>query len=239
MWVMYIYGYRYFDPNTGRWPSRDPIEEQGGVNLYAFVGNRSLTAYDILGLDAPYGDIPAAIDGLITLVRWLFDDDAPPTTVVCKCKDDVGKITNLRFSLSIEFPHGDPITIEDPENQIRDFIKDAMVKKTIEAASKIQPFIKAIADATDETKDYIKKYGMAYELISSRTISSISMNAQVHVCAKDQSGEIKWELAQGVGFDNALYSIIDDRHKLADAFKKVMIQTADDLKGNVNTKLGR
>jgi integrase/recombinase XerD len=27
------YGYRYFDPVTGRWPSRDPIEEEGGVNL--------------------------------------------------------------------------------------------------------------------------------------------------------------------------------------------------------------
>lgn len=33
------YGYRYYDPVTGRWPSRDPIGEQGGVNLYGFVGN--------------------------------------------------------------------------------------------------------------------------------------------------------------------------------------------------------
>jgi RHS repeat-associated protein len=31
------YGYRYYDPVTGRWPSRDPIEERGGDNLYAFV----------------------------------------------------------------------------------------------------------------------------------------------------------------------------------------------------------
>jgi hypothetical protein len=33
------YGYRYYDPITGRWPSRDPIEERGGVNLYGFVKN--------------------------------------------------------------------------------------------------------------------------------------------------------------------------------------------------------
>ncbi|MFU8849282.1 MAG: RHS repeat-associated core domain-containing protein [Opitutales bacterium] len=33
------YGFRYYDPVTGRWPSRDPIEERGGLNLYAFVGN--------------------------------------------------------------------------------------------------------------------------------------------------------------------------------------------------------
>ncbi len=33
------YGYRYYNPSTGRWLSRDPIEEQGGLNLYCFVSN--------------------------------------------------------------------------------------------------------------------------------------------------------------------------------------------------------
>jgi RHS repeat-associated protein len=45
------YGYRYMDPLTGRWPSRDPIEERGGVNLYGFVGNNSIYRIDILGLE--------------------------------------------------------------------------------------------------------------------------------------------------------------------------------------------
>ena len=36
---MAYYGYRYYDPKTGRWPSMDPIEEEGGINLYGFVGN--------------------------------------------------------------------------------------------------------------------------------------------------------------------------------------------------------
>jgi RHS repeat-associated protein len=43
------YLYRYYDPLTGRWPSRDPIEEEGGANLYGFVGNRSVKFIDILG----------------------------------------------------------------------------------------------------------------------------------------------------------------------------------------------
>jgi len=43
------YAYRYYDPQTGRWPSRDPIEEEGGINLYGFVGNNTLTAIDLLG----------------------------------------------------------------------------------------------------------------------------------------------------------------------------------------------
>jgi RHS repeat-associated protein len=44
------YGYRWYDPLTGRWPSRDPIEEGGGANLYAFVRNDSTNLVDLIGL---------------------------------------------------------------------------------------------------------------------------------------------------------------------------------------------
>jgi RHS repeat-associated protein len=50
--VMY-YGYRFYDPETGRWPSRDPIEENGGINLYSFVGNDGVNLVDFLGLEEP------------------------------------------------------------------------------------------------------------------------------------------------------------------------------------------
>jgi RHS repeat-associated protein len=48
--ALYYYGYRYYDPVTGRWPSRDPMEESGGLNLYGFVGNAGLADLDMLGL---------------------------------------------------------------------------------------------------------------------------------------------------------------------------------------------
>jgi RHS repeat-associated protein len=41
---MFYYGYRYYDPPTGRWLNRDPIEESGGLNLYGFVGNDAVNA---------------------------------------------------------------------------------------------------------------------------------------------------------------------------------------------------
>lgn len=44
------YGYRYYDPQTGRWSSRDPQGESGGVNLYAFVSNNPANRFDALGL---------------------------------------------------------------------------------------------------------------------------------------------------------------------------------------------
>lgn len=45
------YGYRYYDPVTGRWPSRDPIEERGGDNIYHFCYNDSILKFDIRGLN--------------------------------------------------------------------------------------------------------------------------------------------------------------------------------------------
>ena len=44
------YGFRYYDPLTGRWLNRDPIEERGGLNLYGFVGNDGVNWVDLLGM---------------------------------------------------------------------------------------------------------------------------------------------------------------------------------------------
>ena len=44
------YGYRYYLPSLGRWLNRDPIEEQGGLNLYSFCANNAVCSFDELGL---------------------------------------------------------------------------------------------------------------------------------------------------------------------------------------------
>ena len=43
--------YRAYDPVTGRWLSRDPIGENGGINLYGYVGNSPVNLWDALGLE--------------------------------------------------------------------------------------------------------------------------------------------------------------------------------------------
>jgi RHS repeat-associated protein len=43
------YGYRYYKPSTGSWPNKDPLGDQGGLNLYNFVANNPINDYDVLG----------------------------------------------------------------------------------------------------------------------------------------------------------------------------------------------
>jgi RHS repeat-associated protein len=44
------FGYRYYSPELGRFISRDPIEEEGGLNLFAYVANDPQNETDYLGL---------------------------------------------------------------------------------------------------------------------------------------------------------------------------------------------
>ncbi|MES2996127.1 MAG: RHS repeat-associated core domain-containing protein [Verrucomicrobiota bacterium] len=61
--LLYYYGYRYYEPATGRWPSRDPINElsfslhhkstlksKRSGNPYSFINNKLPSNIDFLGL---------------------------------------------------------------------------------------------------------------------------------------------------------------------------------------------
>jgi len=41
---------RWYDPQTGRWLSEDPMRQRGGVNLYGYVGNNPAVSIDTNGL---------------------------------------------------------------------------------------------------------------------------------------------------------------------------------------------
>ncbi len=43
------FGLRVYSPTTGRWISRDPAEEDGGINLYNFVQNNPINMLDAVG----------------------------------------------------------------------------------------------------------------------------------------------------------------------------------------------
>ena len=59
------YNYRSLNPTDGRWINRDPIDKQGGANLYAFSGNAVINKLDLLGLN------PALMDDYDNATKFL------------------------------------------------------------------------------------------------------------------------------------------------------------------------
>ncbi len=57
---MPYYGYRYYNPELGRWVNRDPIGERGGLNLHIFTINTPINRKDPLGLST--ADLLQALD---------------------------------------------------------------------------------------------------------------------------------------------------------------------------------
>ena len=57
----YMYKFRHYSAELGRWLARDPIEEQGGVNLYGYCYNSPYNSWDKLG-------------GVPDWVQWALDN---------------------------------------------------------------------------------------------------------------------------------------------------------------------
>ena len=82
------YNYRHLNPNDGRWISRDPIAEQGGWNLFAFVKNNSIINFDYLGLKKcvtyNFGPLQCpASKGSLTGGGWAVDWSTSSTLAIC------------------------------------------------------------------------------------------------------------------------------------------------------------
>jgi RHS repeat-associated protein len=90
---LYNIRYRWYSPSLGRWPSRDPIGERGGLNLHVFVGNNPINKMDPAGLW--YDSITAYYRGCAQMhavgsQRFCDCVCAPITTpdTAQACKDD-------------------------------------------------------------------------------------------------------------------------------------------------------
>ena len=81
---LHYYGYRFYASTLGRWLNRDPMEEYGGENLYAYVLNNGLIRVDSYGL---FGNCyalgtPRASHGLDWELWKIVPDIAPLSATI-------------------------------------------------------------------------------------------------------------------------------------------------------------
>jgi RHS repeat-associated protein len=117
----YSFGYRFYDPATQRWVNRDPIGEDGGVNLYRYVGDNPINLIDPFGLSE--GDLKrTAINNALQSVgsTSTYGDLQPVKGTPYKFDPNTRKY--LRFDLDASH--------KDPNIHFFDSLKDMKKNKT-------------------------------------------------------------------------------------------------------------
>lgn len=136
---LYMYLYRDYDAASGRWPSRDPIGERGGMNLYGFVNNDGVNRVDILGNRTGFTIKDKVYTG--TRIRYTGSYDFyfySPTTCICKYFVTIKKEKLRDWTMDVDLWETDPAD-------------DAM-----ESAVTLEPTVGTFVDMTQMIEDSTK-----------------------------------------------------------------------------------
>ena len=132
---------RWYDAETGRWLSKDPIGLSGGLNLYAFCGNNGVNHTDTLGLIICDHDSYIIIK---TRSNQIYTLDTPSSTEFCRTINSLGnnsiKYIEIRGHgerYSIEaFGENDNLFTSEGGSRIRVFDEDK--KETVDFATLLE-----------------------------------------------------------------------------------------------------
>lgn len=108
-----FFGRRYLSIADGRWLNRDPVEESGGINLYAFLGNAPTSDYDYMGMAPGRGPCTLRADrfnvalpsGVWARTWWFLGDlTLPPQDCGAGCTKWIG--INLPCDIRTDYSSG-------------------------------------------------------------------------------------------------------------------------------------
>ena len=99
---LYYYGYRFYSPSLMRWLNRDPIEEEGGLNLYGFCGNNSMCKSDNVGLAVVSENLVVVYDlstGIKAGTILAYTDASAIVNVSCKCRKSKWSLDSVKVDI--------------------------------------------------------------------------------------------------------------------------------------------
>jgi len=150
---LYYYGYRFYSPALMRWLNRDPIGEEGGLNLYGFCGNNAIVEIDHNGKQVV---VQNHLIGHRPPGDWTTKNSAAETVFAeqhHKTKEWCAFNGKLRFSVEIV---PDVLVVHIYHNRIRTFDSALDNMKMAIASAKEQDHV-AIARKMDRAF-YLYKY---------------------------------------------------------------------------------
>jgi RHS repeat-associated protein len=155
---LYYYGYRFYRPDHGRWLNRDPIDEDGGVNLYTLCENNPKIKFDINGQSWLYcfGDCVEEwrLDWskVFTIINILSSANAPVPKIdseklwldkgVSKNTTELSRAISQGERLARRLPLGSPIRskIVQSLGDLRRFMRNPTLVKAGAAGSVLTVF---------------------------------------------------------------------------------------------------
>jgi uncharacterized protein RhaS with RHS repeats len=107
----------HYDPTIGRFINRDPIAEEGGLNLYGIANNATVNFYDKLGLEAT----PFDIGTFVPNIQWEGNLNLGNADTTSQTQASTNAIWNLSFALSRDAETGVTCTKVNPLKTKLDF----------------------------------------------------------------------------------------------------------------------
>jgi hypothetical protein len=166
------YGYRHDNPDTGRWLSRDPLKELGGLNLYNYVHNNPVNDFDPLGLN-PFINFVAKCSWSVIksqilqkFDQWHFEEQANEeidNEIGAGGSANVTKYCHTWHTLypNVELVHLEKESIlESVGGCIFDFVKSGAIEKALKNLPEgaLRKLVEKLADeAANRTKEEIIK----------------------------------------------------------------------------------
>lgn len=188
---LYYYGYRYYNPETSRWLSRDPIGERGGINVYEITQNNIINKIDYLGLKTKIlvftDSVDPQADDILKELRASHDKVKENITKVYNTyKGFTSKDYGMEFSLD-----GEKVASFEELMSLFDKyygIEEIEVPDNFEDARKVLSETISNASASDKDHIYIITHGLdgTIRVKNKDLINSVEFFQSLNVSFKDK-----------------------------------------------------